>query len=177
MLSSTQALRDSFHRLRERLQSSLVPSGGRGPVALELGRDRVEPPAASSSLRFSLEAASARSSADVSVRARSGRIAWFLPSWSRYARATAGLAGQSMRRCCWALNPLAGDERRGVDLVLRQVLARQELQHVEAPGDLGSVDDSRRTSTPTSSRPRIICFSRRSDRGRRTRSRPASRNR
>ena len=42
--------------------------------------------------------------------------------------------------CCCALNSVARDEQRGVDLVLRQMLARRQPEDVEAARDLRAVD-------------------------------------
>ena len=50
------------------------------------------------------------------------------------------MAGQVTRGCCCALNVVHPHLRRGVDLVLRQMLARRQPEHVDAARDLGAVD-------------------------------------
>jgi hypothetical protein len=61
-------------------------------------------------------------------------------SWSRYERTTGNAAGHTSCGCACGLYSSMTDELRGVDLVLRQVLARRELEHVEAARQLGRVD-------------------------------------
>ena len=82
-----------------------------------------------------------RARAPCEPRARDRRQSPSSASADRDTRsATAVLAGQVIFVCCCGLNSSERTRRRGVDLVLRQVLARLQLEDVEAARDLRSVD-------------------------------------
>ena len=142
-LISAQAFGKSFHSLRERLESSLVASARAGAIALELGGERVELLRNSPTV-FGLAGQDLIGAVELD-RQCIGSLRWDRPAppelveiGARHYRLGRPVDASLLLH----VDDVWGDQRRGVDLVLRQIFARRKLQHVEAAGDFRSVDEA-----------------------------------